>query len=78
MDSKVWENLYMHVDHCLESLRQSAICSPDINIFTLAWEPGRAKPNIEFPQAHACVDWKVLSAWTKRRAATYMDVVTPV
>lgn len=65
----------MHVDHCLESLRQAAMCAPDLNIFTLAWESDRRKPDVTFPQAHACIDWTALSMWTKSRAATYVDVV---
>lgn len=75
-DDKAWHSLYMHVDHCLEALRQAAMCTPDLNIFTLAWQSGRRKPDVDFPQAHACVDWSALSAWTKSRATTYMDVVS--
>lgn len=74
-DDKAWDSLYMHVDHCLEALRQAAMCTPDLNIFTLTWEPGRRKPDVDFPQAHACVDWTALSKWTKSRATTYLDVV---
>ncbi|KAI7784466.1 uncharacterized protein LA080_009965 [Diaporthe eres] len=34
-----WEELFMHVDHCLESLRQTVMCSADVSVYTLEWTP---------------------------------------
>lgn len=73
-----WDELYSHVDHCLESLRQSVMCSADINVYTLKWTPhSRYKPTVKVPQPHACVNWATLHDWMKERAASLDDMVGP-
>lgn len=71
-----WAELYHHVDHCLEALRQQILCSADVNIYTLKWTShSKTKPSIEIPQPHACVNWDVLHQWMLERAARYDDLV---
>ncbi|KAI1093972.1 hypothetical protein F5B19DRAFT_448205 [Rostrohypoxylon terebratum] len=73
-----WDELYSHVDHCLESLRQELMCNADINVYTLEWTPhSRFKPAVRVPQPHACVDWISLHSWMKERAARSVDMVGP-
>ncbi|KAM7206460.1 protein of unknown function (DUF3328) domain containing protein [Naviculisporaceae sp. PSN 640] len=71
-----WDELYHHVDHCLESLRQQILCSADTNIYTLKWTShSKTKPSISIPQPNACVNWDVLHSWMLSRAAKYDDLV---
>lgn len=68
----------MHVDHCLESLRQSVMCSADVSVYTLEWTPhSKVKPAVRVPQPHACVDWEALHGWMEGRAASLADAVGP-
>jgi len=74
-----WHELYRHVDHCLEALRQQLLCSADVNVYTLKWTPhSKTKPSIVIPQQNACVNWEVLHGWMLGRAAGYNDLVKPV
>ncbi|KAK3399799.1 hypothetical protein B0T20DRAFT_406986 [Sordaria brevicollis] len=73
-----WDELYSHVDHCLESLRQEILCNADVNVYTLKWTPhSRFKPTVKVPQPHACVDWDALHGWMKGRQARLEDMVGP-
>ncbi|KAI4861912.1 hypothetical protein F4820DRAFT_451454 [Hypoxylon rubiginosum] len=73
-----WDELYSHVDHCLESIRQELLCNADVNVYTLKWTPhSRFKPTVKVPQPHACVDWKALHGWMQGRASRLEDMVGP-
>ncbi|KAI1415269.1 hypothetical protein F5Y13DRAFT_196625 [Hypoxylon sp. FL1857] len=75
---QAWEELFLHADHCLESLRQVVLCSADVSPYTLEWTPhSRYKPAVRVPQAHACVNWEALHEWMSARAASLDDVVGP-
>ncbi|KAK7911255.1 hypothetical protein PG985_013736 [Apiospora marii] len=75
---QAWDELFMHVDHCLESLRQSVLCQADVSVYTLEWTPhSRYKPAVRVPQPHACVDWDALHGWMSERAASLDDAVGP-
>ncbi|KAK4206825.1 hypothetical protein QBC37DRAFT_476789 [Rhypophila decipiens] len=75
-DDEDMDELWLHLDHCLESLRQQLLCSADVNIYTLRWTPhSKTKPSIQIPQAHACVNWDHLHSWMLGRAAKYEDLV---
>ncbi|KAK8041468.1 hypothetical protein PG994_014475 [Apiospora phragmitis] len=73
-----WDDLFMHADHCLESLRQAILCQADVSVVTLEWTPhSRFKPSVRVPQPNACVDWDALHGWMSGRAASLEDVVGP-
>ncbi|CCC12656.1 hypothetical protein SMACR_05618 [Sordaria macrospora] len=77
-ETQDWDELYSHVDHCLESLRQEILCNADVNVYTLKWTPhSRFKPTVKVPQPHACVDWEALHGWMKGRQARLEDMVGP-
>ncbi|KAK4170117.1 hypothetical protein QBC43DRAFT_249171 [Cladorrhinum sp. PSN259] len=77
-ESQDWKELYSHVDHCLESLRQEILCSADVNVYTLKWtKHSRFKPTVKVPQPHACVDWDALHEWMRGRAARLDEMVGP-
>lgn len=73
-----WDELFAHVDHCLESIRQYIVCKADVNVFTLVWTAhSRTKPSTHVPQQHACVDWEPLQEWMIARAARGDQMVGP-
>lgn len=75
---QAWDELFMHVDHCLESLRQVVMCSADVSVYTLQWTPhNRHKPAVKVPQPHACTDWEALHEWMLGRSASLSDAVGP-
>jgi hypothetical protein len=70
--------IYDHVDHCLETLRQELMCSADSSIVALRWTShNRDKPSVVIPQPRVCVDWNGLHDWMRRRAAKGTDMVRP-
>ena len=48
----------VHVDHCLDLLRQALMCRADTSLMTFHWEDGEREPmlKLESPE-HVCVDW---------------------
>jgi len=73
-----WETIYTHLDHCLESLRQSTLCMADVSIYTFKWTPqSKTRPVVDVPQPHACIDWEALHEWMLAREATVDDLVGP-
>ncbi|KAH6646655.1 hypothetical protein BKA67DRAFT_524403, partial [Truncatella angustata] len=77
-EGQSWDELFMHADHCLESLRLAVMCQADVSVYTLKWTPhNRYKPAVKVPQPHACVDWRALHEWMAGRSASLDDVVGP-
>ncbi|ORY19202.1 hypothetical protein BCR34DRAFT_552734 [Clohesyomyces aquaticus] len=66
------ENLeywYDHLDHCIELLRISSMCTPDLSVYSFTWPSNQ---NASFLDAHSymprnCIDWRQLEAYTWKR-----------
>lgn len=61
---KALRDLQVHVDHCSELLRASAMCRPDLEtLTTFIWQEGSSGP-LPSPQRpeRTCVDWEVSMA----------------
>ncbi|KPI45512.1 uncharacterized protein AB675_895 [Cyphellophora attinorum] len=63
------ENARIHVDHCIESLRELIMCEGNMTPIPIEWSElgGRINPN--YAQKHSCRDFNALKAWTRARAA---------
>ncbi|KAF2792807.1 hypothetical protein K505DRAFT_245899, partial [Melanomma pulvis-pyrius CBS 109.77] len=64
---EMWED---HLDHCLEVLRISVMCTADTSLYTFSWPEG---PDFGFLDAHSrsprkCTDWEQLEnyAWGRK------------
>ncbi|KAK8078577.1 hypothetical protein PG996_004747 [Apiospora saccharicola] len=57
----------LHTDHCLEILRQAAMCRSDVTLFTLQWSEGSRFPRADFSQEHECVDFDAVNGWAADR-----------
>lgn len=59
----------VHVDHCVEYIRENLMCHPDISLVTHHWtmtDEGR-KPSIRDTALHECADWRSLDEWAGKR-----------
>ncbi|KAI1362291.1 hypothetical protein F5Y08DRAFT_341837 [Xylaria arbuscula] len=67
-----------HVEHCLETLRLSAMCHGDITVRPFEWlrdDIGQViGPTVKAGALHQCVDWDKLSAWSLSRR---LDLSSP-
>ncbi|OQE13530.1 hypothetical protein PENFLA_c046G03079 [Penicillium flavigenum] len=56
----------MHLDHCVEILRQFIMCHVDVGVVTSHWVEGRSKPWPNFNTEHVCRDYEQVLEWTER------------
>ena len=55
-------HLSVHADHCIEMLRQSALCHADGSLTTFKWSSTAAKPMLDLTRpVHKCVNWNTLT-----------------
>ncbi|CCF43200.1 hypothetical protein CH063_12967 [Colletotrichum higginsianum] len=60
-----------HKDHCLDFLRQSAMCHADVGVITFQWSPNSLLP-VANATHHQCANWDKLAQWTKARTVDMM------
>lgn len=65
---------FMHTDHCLEILRQAAMCHADISLIPMQWSAHSPVPEADFSVPHKCVNWEKLRMWTRDHS---IDVMKP-
>jgi hypothetical protein len=53
----------IHLDHCVDILRQKLMCDADTGIVTLNWVRGRRTPYPNFNVRHKCRDFAKLLEW---------------
>lgn len=65
--------LYSHAtDHCLDMLRQSVMCSGDVQLLTMKWMKTVSIPTANFSMPHKCVNWAKLEEWTSSRKIKHL------
>ena len=64
-------------DHCIEVLRESAMCQADISLVTWEWQPNRELPFANFNVKHECRNWGKIMEWTKQHQAPEDLIVRP-
>jgi hypothetical protein len=57
--------------HCLEYLREAAICRGEASLATFQWADG--KPYSHIYSDHECVVWEQLDAWARDRMVEMSD-----
>ncbi|KAH5240235.1 hypothetical protein HBI71_219830 [Parastagonospora nodorum] len=64
-----------HVDHCIELLRQSAVCRPDTSLTTFIWHPSTALPMFNVSESvHTCVNWDAFMEESRYRVIDRMEL----
>lgn len=59
-----------HLEHCVETLRQTIMCHGDISLLTYNWVEGRDMPYPNFNTVHTCKKWETLTEWNMERDIT--------
>ncbi|KAB8236498.1 oxidase ustYa family protein [Aspergillus alliaceus] len=62
---------WMHNEHCIDFLRQSAMCHGDTGLITFEWREESRLP-VANATSHQCVSWNKLDRWTKARTEDIM------
>ncbi|KAK0753033.1 hypothetical protein B0T18DRAFT_308086, partial [Schizothecium vesticola] len=70
------EDLFGHLDHCIEALRQNLMCHGDVSVFTFRQFPELADQGIEgnwpdFEINHMCRNFESLRQWNNEHAAAW-------
>ncbi|KAG1718418.1 uncharacterized protein EDB91DRAFT_1297460, partial [Suillus paluster] len=52
------EILRMHLDHCIEMMRQNIMCNADVTMITWDWVEGHKSPYPNFNTRHQCRNLK--------------------
>ena len=57
-----------HPEHCIELLRQAAICKGDTSVTSFKWlRNNTSEPTTKEGVLHRCVNWDQLSGWARER-----------
>ncbi|KAI1322435.1 hypothetical protein F5Y16DRAFT_404450 [Xylariaceae sp. FL0255] len=77
---KVYEYAYeelpmaeMHIDHCIDSIRQTLMCHPSDGLFMYDWKTTLRGPSPRFLARRECADWSKLQAWSALRGVSLFD-----
>ena len=58
-------------DHCIEYLRQAAMCHGDTSLSAFEWDANKDKPVLSGRRSpHMCVDWSTIEAFAKERVVS--------
>ncbi|KAF2451771.1 hypothetical protein P171DRAFT_438445 [Karstenula rhodostoma CBS 690.94] len=64
----------VHADHCIEMLRQSAMCESDVTPIVYQYSEKTGKSTGRTGVIHQCRDFGKVQEWAKERVATVPDV----
>ncbi|KAF1822547.1 uncharacterized protein K489DRAFT_320844 [Dissoconium aciculare CBS 342.82] len=62
------EDQKIHVEHCLDTLRQGVMCRADLTPITMRWGHKQPVPLGNFSSPHQCVDWSRVDYWMQDRS----------
>jgi hypothetical protein len=62
-----------HLDHCIESIRQSLMCSGDITPLPFQWWSRYGELSPVAAVTHTCRDFEALRDWAKENRVVHMD-----
>lgn len=62
------EVVRMHLDHCIEMLRENTMCNADVTMITWDWVQGYKIPYPNFNTRHQCRDFEKVLDWTVEHA----------
>jgi hypothetical protein len=53
------------LDHCIEQIRQSLMCTPDLNIYSYHWVSYGDRPEADLHTVHKrCINWDKFFQWS--------------
>ncbi|KAF2727300.1 hypothetical protein EJ04DRAFT_393047, partial [Polyplosphaeria fusca] len=57
------ETLRIHLDHCIDNLRQKLMCDSDTGILTYVWIKNRSSPYADFGVQKKCRNYSQVQEW---------------
>ncbi|KAJ8218522.1 hypothetical protein LV164_000389 [Aspergillus fumigatus] len=67
------EEAMHHLDHCIEMIRQSLMCSADITVDVWAWNEQKQMVTVRADNMHTCRDFEAIRQWAFERPAGEFD-----
>jgi hypothetical protein len=65
-----------HLGHCLETLRQSLMCTADLSLYNFHWPtPDADRPIPITSSVRKCADWETIDKWAAERRVDYDPVL---
>ena len=58
-----------HIDHCIDSIRQSLTCNADISAITWSWDRMEQRYTPQATVSHVCKRFDKIREWAKAHAA---------
>jgi len=66
---------FEHLDHCIDSIRQSLMCSADISVIPFQWIEEKEQLAARATVPHVCRDFDQIQEWARKRAVYHpLDV----
>ena len=62
------ESRILHVDHCIDTLRQTLMCHGDIALHTFDWIPDYRRPWPNFNVVHECRNFDAIYDWAEKHS----------
>lgn len=63
--SKKGEMIPLHLDHCIDVLRQALMCKPDLTLLVSDWHDDYRNPWLDFGPERECMNWDSIFEWSK-------------
>ncbi|KPI40957.1 uncharacterized protein AB675_10613 [Cyphellophora attinorum] len=58
----------IHLDHCIDTLRQWIMCQPDLTLRPIVWREDGLSAKANNTIVHQCVNWTALGGWLSEHA----------
>ncbi|KAK4164427.1 hypothetical protein QBC43DRAFT_344572 [Cladorrhinum sp. PSN259] len=58
----------LHMEHCLDLIRQSIMCHADVQPITMRWAQTVPVPGANYSVEHNCYNWDAVNNWAKGRS----------
>jgi len=68
----------IHLDHCIDSMRQSFMCSSDISPITWKWNETSQNARGQLTTLHTCRDFEAIRQWALEHQTEHFDIYTHV
>ncbi|KAH8897914.1 hypothetical protein GQ53DRAFT_818168 [Thozetella sp. PMI_491] len=70
-DGTVSYEKWIHVDHCIDTIRQSLMCNADTSANGYDWFPSIHYLRIHLNSVHRCRNWDMVRDWAKEHYVPY-------
>ncbi|PYH68546.1 oxidase ustYa family protein [Aspergillus vadensis CBS 113365] len=68
----------LHIEHCIDNLRQNIMCKADISLLTFTWDSTDRAPKPNFVIEHECANWDKVDKWAEEHRFDIFDETTLV